>query len=94
MYFKVSVIGGEVDINYTHMEECHIIADEKAIVKLRPGFEVRETWEEITEAEFTLARPVIEPPTPEPSNGEIKDLLLTTMEGMADIYTKLTGGVN
>jgi hypothetical protein len=56
-YFKVPVIGGVLDIDYYHLEQGISISETEALVKLREGFKVRESWQEIMEEEWILAQP-------------------------------------
>ena len=55
-YYIVPVNNGVLDIDYRDLQEgIHTNAD-TCHVRLRDGAEVRESWTEITEAEFLQAK--------------------------------------
>ena len=106
-YYKVPVIGGVLDIDYYHLEQGISISETEALVKLREGFKVRESWQEITEEEWILAQPPvpepIEPHEPtetieqkltrlEAQNIILMDALATTFEELLTLRTMLEGG--
>jgi len=92
-HFRVAIKAGELDIDYRFLSEGIQISETEAYVCLRPGYEVRETWQEITEEEFNQARPAIPPPPPaDPTLEEIKNNQLVIMEALADLYATMLGG--
>ena len=65
MLFIVPVHSGVLDIDYRDLEEGVQTAADTCHVRLRNGAEVRESWMEITEAEFVQAKVdvgLLEPP--------------------------------
>ena len=103
-YFKVPVIGGVLDIDYYHLEQGISISETEALVKLREGFKVRESWQEITEEEWILAQPpesgLAEPTETieqkltrlESQNIILMDALATTFEELLTLRAMLEGG--
>jgi hypothetical protein len=51
MYYIVPVKDGIMDLDYDFLEYSHIMAD-AAYVKMRPGYEERDSWTGMTEDEF------------------------------------------
>ncbi len=104
MYFKVPVLNGELDINYMYLEQGISMSGAEAYVKLRPGFEVRESWQPITEEEWLS----VQPPEPEPipqletteqklarleeQNLILMDALATTFEELLELRAIVEGG--
>lgn len=95
MYFRVSVNNGELDIDYRYLIDGIQISETEAYVALRPGYEVRETWQEITAEEFNQVRPIAPaPPAADLTMEGIKNNQLVIMEALADIYVTMLGGGN
>ena len=93
-YFKVPVIGGVLDIDYYHLEQGISISETEALVKLREGFKVRESWQEITEEEWLLVQPPAPEPTEPPETTEQKLTRLEAqniilMDALADLYEEI-----
>lgn len=84
MFYMVPIIEGVLDIDYNFMLEGIMISAASAYVKMREGHIVRESWVEITQAEFDAVRPPDIPYQPH-------DDRLTQLEQVID--TLLTGGV-
>jgi hypothetical protein len=74
-YFIVPVNSGVLDIDYEYLQEGIQTSDTQAYVVLREGFEIRATWQEITEDQFDGARPVIIPNPPDPTLADKVDAL-------------------
>lgn len=104
MFFKVPVINGTLDINYEYLEQGIQISDTESYVKLRPGFEVRESWQPITEEEWLSVQPPEPEPAPPPETTEEKlarleeqnlilmDALATTFEEVLALRGIVEGG--
>ena len=103
-YFKVPVIGGVLDIDYYHLEQGISISETEALVKLREGFKVRESWQEIMEEEWILVQPpesgLAEPAETidqklarlEEDNLILMDALATTFEEVLALRALVEGG--
>lgn len=95
MYFLVPVInGGELDIDYEFLERAVQKNDTKCYVKLRPGFVVRESWQEITEEEWLLVQPpesgLAEPTeTIEQKLTRLEAQNIILMDALADLYEEI-----
>lgn len=66
-YYRVPVNNGEFDIDYLYLVEGVGVSDTEAYVKLREGFDIRESWQEITELEWQAFKDsllIAEPVTP------------------------------
>ncbi len=102
MYFKVPIVNGEMDIPYEYLEQGVQISENEAYVKLREGYEVRESWMEITEEEWLVVQPVISGPPPETpeeklarmeeQNLILMDALATTFEELLELRAIVEGG--
>ena len=55
-YYIVPVNSGDLDIDYRDLQEGVQTTADTCHVKLRDGAEVRDSWAEITEAEFSQAK--------------------------------------
>lgn len=82
MFYKVPIIEGVLDIDYNFMTEGIMTSAASAYVKMREGHTVKESWVEITQAEFDAVRPPDIPYQPHDR--------LTQLEQVVD--TLLTGG--
>ena len=56
MLYIVPIENGVLDIDYRDLQEGVQTTAETCHVKLRDGAEVRESWTEITEADFVQAK--------------------------------------
>jgi len=52
MFAIVPIVDGTLDIDYLNMIEGKTISSTQAVVMLRDGVTRRDTWQEITEAEY------------------------------------------
>ena len=56
MFYIVPVTDGKLDIDYRDLQEGVQTTADTCHVRLRDGAEVRESWTEITEADFVQAK--------------------------------------
>lgn len=54
MYFRVPVVDGALDIDYSFLIEARL-TDSIGVVMLRDGFEVRASWQQISETDYLAA---------------------------------------
>ena len=104
MYYIVPIFNGELDIDYNYLEEGVVLEDSKACVKLREGYEVRPSWQPITEEEWLAVQPPEPEPTEPPETTEQKlarleeqnlilmDALATTFEEVLALRAIVEGG--
>lgn len=96
-YYAIPKNNGSLDMDYRHLREGVQVNENSVYCAVDADAEVKESWKEITEEDFNQAKAAIMPPPlpTEPTNAEIKELLLATMAGIADLYTTiLSGGRN
>ena len=74
-FYIVPHTAGLMDIDYTTLSQGFIVSDTQAYVELLPDTAPRESWQEITEAEFNVAKPVISTPSPPATLEEKVDAL-------------------
>lgn len=56
MYYKVPIIDGVMDIDYDFLISAYTVSPIEAVVMLKEGFEVRESWQEISKDEFLAVK--------------------------------------
>ena|SRR5690625_2528538 len=93
LYFKVPVIDGVMDIDYSYLSNGIGLNGEQAVVELREGADVRESWEPITKDEFESHIPQEEDSQRKPSLEDKIDQLqqdnLLLMLALTDLYERL-----
>ena len=62
VYYRVPVVNGALDIDYSYLQEGLHFTQNECYVKLRDGAAPRLTWQEITEEEFNLAKESLSSP--------------------------------
>lgn len=86
MYFSVPISPtGLLDIDYKYLDQGIVVSDAVAYVKLRQGYQARESWAAISEEEFAANLPP-RPPEPQQSHEQ----RIAQLEQVID--TLLTGG--
>ncbi len=96
-YYAIPKNNGSLDMDYRYLRDGIDVNENIAYCAVDADVEAKESWSEITEEDFNQAKAaiILPPLSTEPTNAEIKELLLTTMAGIADLYTTiLSGGRN
>lgn len=91
-YFIVPIKDGLIDIDYSFLQEGVQSSSDHCYVSLREGFEVRESWQEITEEEFNMVKPVNPVPTTPIALDELKTNQLILMDAIATLFETVIGG--
>lgn len=106
-YYKVPIINGELGIDYRYLDSAIATSEAEAYVKLREGFTMRPSWEEITEEAWLELEESVQPPaTPiepaettkeklarlEEQNLILMDALATTFEEVLTLRAIAEGG--
>jgi len=101
--FIVPINDGLLEVDYEFLEQGIQISETECYVKMRPGFAVRPSWQEITEAEFEAVKPPI-PDSSQPSSTNeeklarlekqnliLMDALATTFEEVLTLRATVEG---
>lgn len=94
MYFIVPVNNGLLDVDYEDLTEGIQTSETQCYVKLRGDFTRRDSWQEITEAEFEAVIPPRPVPSPSPETTEqklarLEEQNLILMDALATTFEEI-----
>jgi hypothetical protein len=94
MYYKIPILNGVLDIDYEYLEIGCAISENEAYVKIREGAIPRDSWEEISKADFEAVCPPqveehLESETVEQKLARIEEQNLIIMDALATTFEEV-----